>query len=78
MSKYLLSFIVRVNLSKNEISDLSSLLPVALGELNMSGNFLKDRDLSYISNSHILRLTLSFDFQSSQDKGKALVQFITK
>lgn len=65
-----------VDLSRNQISDIEAVFPLALGHLNLTGNDIKEKDIAYIAKSFILRLSLSIDFRTSDtgSRNRALVR----
>lgn len=64
-----------MDLSRNQITDLDAVFPLALGYMNLIGNDIQEKDLSFVSKSYILRLSLSIDFKTSdiESKNRALV-----
>ena len=66
--------LVRVNLSRNFLSELCSFFPLALGSLDISNNIgIVETDYPFIAKSHILRLFVSIDVEA-----KDFVRFVIK
>lgn len=75
LSTISLYILYRVNLSKNCLSDLCSIFPLALGSLDLTDNTnIQEKDYPFITKSHILRLSINLPTVSE----KEFIKYVTK